>query len=88
MFNFITGAILIASISICVWIPTEIYYTSFALSMLFLILGGLNGGLLYRFLFTEEMIDQEPEIVVEEYSKTDKGERRMRASKIIDAELN
>ncbi len=87
MFNFITGAILIASISICVWIPTEIYYTSFALSMLFLILGGLNGGLLYRFLFTEEIIDQEPEIVTE-ISVTDKGERRMRASKIIDAELN
>ena len=87
MFNFITGAILIASISLCVWIPTEIYYTSFALSMLFLILGGLNGGLLYRFLFTEEIIDQEPEIVTE-ISVTDKGERRMRASKIIDAELN
>ena len=87
MFNFITGAILIASISLCVWIPTEIYYTSFALSILFLILGGLNGGLLYRFLFTEEIIDQEPEIVTE-ISVTDKGERRMRASKIIDAELN
>lgn len=87
MFNFITGAILIASIGVCIWLPTEIYYSSFALNMLFLILGGLNGGLLYRFLFTEEMIDQEPEIVTE-ISITDKGERRMRASKIIDAELN
>jgi hypothetical protein len=63
MFNFLTGAILIASIGLCIWFPSVIYYNSVIANLCFTLVGLINGLLLYH-AFGFDYFDDDDETLI------------------------
>tara|TARA_Y100001951_G_scaffold78631_1_gene66209 strand:- start:1636 stop:1926 length:291 start_codon:yes stop_codon:yes gene_type:complete len=60
MFNFLTGAFLIASIGLCIWFPSVIYYSTIIANLCFTLVGLINGLLLYH-AFGYDYFDEDSE---------------------------
>jgi hypothetical protein len=63
MFNFLTGAFLIASIGLCIWFPSVIYYNSVIANLCFTLVGLMNGLFLYH-AFGFDYFDDDDETLI------------------------
>ena len=82
MFNFLTGAFLIASIGLCIWFPSVIYYNSIIANLCFTLVGLVNGLLLYH-AFGYDYFDDD-EVIIFPHDKSTSIAKKASGGKIYD----